>query len=165
MMHHRTPHIAKRAKAVARTHPESNAGSGAGRALVGAFFLLLFAALFAAPSFGGTAETEGKSAQEQADFSLLPADEQGLNKLEFRHTALIRRAERTCGPGPLPIDRRGYRSPCIVQSVDNSVREAEDDALTAFHFALPPRVRYDSDRTRAEWRREIAKLQATGDDA
>ncbi|MFP4004018.1 MAG: hypothetical protein ACLFV8_09600, partial [Alphaproteobacteria bacterium] len=97
-------------------------------------------------------------AQEAADYSVLPADMEALRDLDARHRAIVRRAARMCSGLRGTLPRTGlYADPCVRRNVESGLEKAEDPQLTAFHYALPLRVRYDGLRSEADWRRAVNK--------
>jgi glutathione S-transferase len=60
----------------------------------------------------------------------------------------VRRAQNRCTVEAANI----AAGPCVMGNVDGSVAQANDPALTALHYALPRRHRYDQERSSVIWR-------------
>jgi hypothetical protein len=84
----------------------------------------------------------------EVDFSALPTDEKELSKLNFQHRRLVRRAQNRCTVEATNV----AAGACVMGNVDGSVAQANDPALTAFHYALPRQHRYDPERPSFIWK-------------
>jgi hypothetical protein len=113
-------------------------------ALIGAGCLLLQAC---AGSSAERARVAPVSSAE-VDFSALPTDENALGNLNFQHRRLVRRAQNRCTDQATNV----AAGPCVMGTVDRSVAQANDPALTAFHYALPTQHRYDPERSSVIWK-------------
>jgi hypothetical protein len=112
-------------------------------ALVGAGCLLLQACA------GRSAEPAraAPTSRAEVDFSALPTDEKALSDLNFRQRRMVRRAQNRCTDEAASI----AGGPCVMGTVDGSVAQENDPALTAFHYALPRQHRYDPERPSYIW--------------
>ena len=113
-------------------------------ALIGAGCLLLQACA------GSSAERARvvPTSRAEVDFSALPTDEKALGNLNFEHRRLVRRAQHRCTNEAANV----ASGPCVMGMVDGSVAQANDPALTAFHYALPRQHRYDPERPSSIWK-------------
>jgi hypothetical protein len=112
-------------------------------ALIGAGCLLLQACA------GSTERVRAvPTSRADVDFSALPADDKALNDLNFQQRRMVRRAQNRCTNEAANI----ASSACVMGNVDGSVAQADDPALTAFHWALPRQHRYDPERPSFIWK-------------
>ncbi len=83
--------------------------------------------------------------RDEVDFSALPAPDNraALHDLNLRQRRIVRRAQASCGA--IEESALGARG-CIISFTDAEVAKREDPRLEAFHFALPPRWRYNTER-------------------
>jgi len=84
----------------------------------------------------------------EVDFSALPTDEKTLSDLNFQQRRMVRRAQNRCTNEAANI----ASGACVMGTVDGSVAQANDPALTAFHYALPRQHRYDPERPSYIWK-------------
>lgn len=99
---------------------------------------------------GGPAERArvAPTSRAEVDFSALPTDDKALSDLNFEHRRLVRRAQNRCTVEAA----NSAGGPCVMGMVDASVAQANDPALTAFHYALPRQHRYDPERPSYIWK-------------
>jgi hypothetical protein len=88
------------------------------------------------------------TSRAEVDFSALPTDEKALTDLNFQQRRMVRRAQNRCTNQAANI----ASSACVMGNVDGSVAQANDPALTAFHWALPRQHRYDPERPSFIWK-------------
>lgn len=77
------------------------------------------------------------------DWSALPADSVALEELDQQQLRALRRSVRACND-LARSDHSGV--PCVFLDLDRAMRQQEDAALRAYHFALPRAYRYDDAR-------------------
>ncbi len=91
-------------------------------------------------AFGGIGVAQ---AADNVDWSALPASEAALKKLDSDQERAVRRALRHCGD----FGRSQHlRTACVFTDVDRFMRQSDDAALRAYHFALPRSMRYRENR-------------------
>lgn len=111
--------------------------------------LLVLATGTLVPGCGGSAtQSRYETAQhgrDQVDFSALPSagNRDALADLNRRQRRMVRSAQRSCSSVE---DSSLGAGGCIISWVDRAVAQEDDEALLAFHYALPPRYRYDPER-------------------
>lgn len=82
-------------------------------------------------------------AVDEVNWLALPADKAALIELDTQQVRAVRTAVRHCGD----LYRSSHQgSPCVFTDVDRVMRQSEDAALRAYHFALPRSMRYDTGR-------------------
>lgn len=102
-----------------------------------------------------------KDAPDWIDFGVLPGDLEAQRALDFEHRRLVRRAVRQCFPRARSLPRTGlYADPCVRRNVARGLELAESPELSAFHWALPLRVRFDGLRGEADWRPAVTRARA-----
>lgn len=86
------------------------------------------------------------SAQADApDWTALPADTAALEELDQQQLRALRGSVRACND-LARADHSGV--PCVFLDLDRVMRQDENAALRAYHFALPRSYRYDDARNR-----------------
>jgi hypothetical protein len=70
-----------------------------------------------------------------------------LQSLNTTHTQIVREAERACSGTGSGTSVNNQGGACALGDVERQVRSTEDADLLAFHQQLPPRIRYNSDRS------------------
>ncbi len=88
-----------------------------------------------------------------------PRDEVSLRDLDNKQLRIVRRAGAQCfhsGEGGFASRGPASRA-CIIGLADNTVATSEDEALQAYHNALPLNVRYDENRPGLYWQRFVEK--------
>lgn len=119
------------------------------RAIVTAAFV---AALFVQPSAGAAAPI----AYQPGAF---PRDEASLRDLDSQQLRIVRRAGAQCWHS----NEGGFRTrsvtsrACIMGLADNAVRNSDNEALIAYHQALPLNVRYNEYRPATYWQRFVQR--------
>lgn len=104
-------------------------------------------------------------AETDTGVKTIPLDDKGLAKLDQKQLHLARKAGTVCvhlslggtvmrGSAPVPLDG------CNITQLDHLVTEANDPALSAYHNALRPRMRYDQNRSSMYWRTVRLQLLA-----
>ena len=116
---------------------------------------------------GAADETASPPAAEQGlpfDIKDFPMDDDALRALERRHLRLARKSGTVCVHNTSPNGFRFHTgsvtvplNACNVFVLDTLVAEEKDPALSAFHYAMTPRRRYDQNRPPQYWR--IVKKQ------
>lgn len=82
-------------------------------------------------------------ATDAVDWRALPADEEALTQLDTKQVRALRKAVRHCGD----LHRSQHQnSACVFTDVDRVMRQSDDAALRAYHFALPRSMRYSDAR-------------------
>lgn len=82
-------------------------------------------------------------AVDEVNWLALPTDEAALTELDTEQLRAVRTAVRHCSD----LYRSSHQgSPCVFIDVDRVMRQSEDAALRAYHFALPRSMRYDEGR-------------------
>ena len=82
-------------------------------------------------------------AQDDVNWLALPADKAALQELDTQQTRALRNSVRHCDD----LGRADHGgTPCVFLDADRAMRQAEDPALRAYHFALPRSMRYDEAR-------------------
>jgi len=82
-------------------------------------------------------------AQDEVNWQALPGDQAALQELDTQQTRALRDSVRHCDD----IGRADHSgTPCVFLDADRTMRQAEDPALRAYHFALPRSMRYDEAR-------------------
>ena len=82
------------------------------------------------------------------DARLLPHDEAGLKALDHQQLRIVRRTTAQCdATEPFFVRARATQRPCIIGGVDHAIETSGDEALMAYHAALPFSVRYDRFRS------------------
>jgi len=98
------------------------------------------AIMFAAPAFA------------QPGHDPLPRNETALRELNAQQLRILRRASRLCAQTAPSIPIKAERNPCVIASTDKAISDTGDEALEAFHAALPDNERYDEYRADTTWR-------------
>lgn len=118
-------------------------------------FLMLAVAVF----ISGLAVPAGAGGQLPYDVKNLPLDDASLQKLDDQHLRLTRRGTMICrhatsATGDSFISgAQSLQTPgCIMNALENMVREANDPALSAYHYLMPPSRRYNENRPTGYWR-------------
>jgi len=85
---------------------------------------------------------------KDVDWALIPGDAGLLSDLNGRQELALRRVTRRCEGmvGSVGNARFNHHDPCVVSQLDAYIRTQDDPVLASFHFALPPRDRYDAFR-------------------
>ena len=114
------------------------------------------------PAFAEMAEPETPPAEEKAlpfDIKDFPLDDDALRTLDRRHLRLARKSGNVCVANTAPSGFRFHTgsvtvplNACNVFILDNLVAEEADPALSAYHYAMTPRRRYDQNRPSQYWR-------------
>lgn len=82
-------------------------------------------------------------AADEVNWSVLPTDEAALTALDTEQMRAVRTAVRHCED----FARSNHQlTPCVFTDVDRVMRQSENAALRAYHFALPRGMRYDDKR-------------------
>lgn len=82
-------------------------------------------------------------AADSVDWNALPADEAALAQLDTQQERALRQSVRHCND----IHRSNHqRNACVFTDVDRTMRQSDDAALRAYHFALPRSMRYSESR-------------------
>lgn len=82
-------------------------------------------------------------ATDTVDWNALPSDDAALQQLDTRQERALRQAVRHCGS----LHRTQHqRDACVYIDVDRVMRQSDDAALKAYHFALPRSLRYNEHR-------------------
>lgn len=82
-------------------------------------------------------------ATDTVDWNALPSDETALRHLDTKQERALRQAVRHCGS----LHRTQHqREACVYIDVDRVMRQSDDAALRAYHFALPRSLRYNENR-------------------
>ena len=82
------------------------------------------------------------------DARLLPHNEAGLKALDNKQLRIVRRTTAQCdATEPFFVRARASLRPCIIGGVDHAIETSGDEALMAYHAALPFNVRYDRFRS------------------
>ena len=111
-------------------------------------------------------ETQAAQARQELPFNIkdFPMDDDALRALERRHLRLARKSGTVCVHNTSPNGFRFHTgsvtvplNACNVFVLDTLVAEENDPALSAFHYAMTPRRRYDQNRPSQYWR--IVKKQ------
>jgi hypothetical protein len=89
---------------------------------------------------------------QPGDRDPLPRNESALQELNAEQLRILRRASRLCAATPMPVPIKAERNPCVIASTDKAIADTDDEALEAFHSALPDGERYDEYRTNTVWR-------------
>jgi hypothetical protein len=116
---------------------------------------LLSAALIVA-ALAGSAMAATPAAYQPGAF---PRDEASLRDLDSQQLRIVRRAGAQCwhsnegGFGSRSATSRA----CIIGLADGAVRSSENEALIAYHNALPFNVRYNENRPASYWQRLVAR--------
>lgn len=79
------------------------------------------------------------------DWTALPTDKVALEELDQQQLRALRGSVRACND-LARSDHSGV--PCVFLDLDRVMRQEEDAALRAYHFALPRAYRYDDARNR-----------------
>ncbi len=82
-------------------------------------------------------------AQDEVNWLALSTDEAALKKLDTEQSRTVRTAVRHC-EAFLRSSHQG--NPCVFTDVDRVMRQSDDAALRAYHFALPRSLRYQETR-------------------
>lgn len=83
-------------------------------------------------------------AQDAVEWQALPAEREALVALDSQQNRALRTSVRHC----ISIGQaRGRNSACVFLDLDRVMRQS-DEALRAYHFALPRQMRYDENRHR-----------------
>src|SRR5690554_3702642 len=106
------------------------------KVLLPAFFAALLLAITPLPSSAGA---------DTPDWTALPADKVALEELDQQQLRALRGSVRACND-LARSDHSGV--PCVFLDLDRVMRQEEDAALRAYHFALPRSYRYDDARNR-----------------
>jgi len=116
---------------------------------------ILSAALIVA-ALAGSAVAATPAAYQPGAF---PRDEASLRDLDSQQLRIVRRAGAQCWHS----NEGGFRSrnatsrACIIGLADNAVRTSENEALIAYHNALPLNVRYNEYRPGLYWQRFVQR--------
>src|SRR5690606_15101752 len=82
-------------------------------------------------------------AQDEVNWLALPADKAALQELDKEQTRALRASVRHCND----LARSNHQqTACVFLDADRAMRQTEDPALRAYHFALPRSMRYDEAR-------------------
>jgi hypothetical protein len=94
------------------------------------------------------------------DVRLLPHDEAGLSALDDKQLAIVRRTTSRCDATEGALSRmRSNQRPCVISGVDHAVEATDDQALEAYHNALPFNVRYDRYRSRYYYQQILLRVR------
>lgn len=89
------------------------------------------------------AATAPAVAQDEVNWQALPAGEDALKTLDHEQLRALRTAVRRCED----FRRSNHmNSVCVFIDVDRFMRQTDDAALKAYHFALPRMMRYNEAR-------------------
>lgn len=117
------------------------------RKIVFAGLAALFIALAAAPA----------QAQDEVNWQALPAEREALVKLDREQVRALRNSVRHCND----LARSDHRqTACVFLDLDRVMRQSEDAALKAYHFALPRGLRYDEKRNEGFAVARVQKMRA-----
>lgn len=138
-----------------------------------AFLAVVFAvfAAMAAPSYADdgatpagspeaeTVETEDEAAKPTIDaqnvnWALIPDTMDGLRPLNTEQLRDLRRQAAMCG-----YDTLGNfsRAPCVINGLDNYIRQYATPQMQAFHFGMLDNMRYDANRTMPAMERFLSR--------
>lgn len=82
---------------------------------------------------------------DEPDWTVLPADKAALEDLDQQQLRVLRGSVRACND----LARSNHSGvPCVFLDLDRVMRQEENAALRAYHFALPRAYRYDDARNR-----------------
>lgn len=124
--------------------------------------VMVFLAALTLAGCGATTSSQ-PLAETPVQANALPRTEEDLRHLNDVHVSIVRRAERQCSvEGTSVTPGNEFELPCLVSSVDRSIETSGDEALRAYHNALPRRVRYDPRRSDNVWRDMIADAGEEG---
>lgn len=125
---------------------------------VGLVFTLQTSALLAAEGDESTAQ-ETSATPLPFDIKDFPLDDDELRALDRRHLRLARRSGNLCVANTAPSGFRFHTgsvtiplNACNIFILDNLVAEEADPAMSAYHYAMTPRRRYDQNRPAQYWR-------------
>lgn len=107
----------------------------------------LFIALAAAPA----------QAQDEVNWQALPAEKEALVELDRRQMRALRNAVRFCND--LGRSEHDWTA-CVFLDADRVMRQSDDAALKAYHFALPRGMRYDETRNEGFAVARVQKIRA-----
>ena len=110
-------------------------------------FLAALLALGAAPAL----------AQDEVNWQALPSDKEALVELDQQQVRALRNSVRHCDD----VGRADHSgTPCVFLDLDRVMRQNEEPALRAYHFALPRSMRYDEARNQGAAVEQVKKLRA-----
>ncbi|GMV62553.1 MAG: hypothetical protein AMXMBFR74_17210 [Parvibaculum sp.] len=96
-------------------------------------------------------------AQDEVDWQVLPAEKEALVKLDREQVRALRNSVRHCDD----LARSNHRqTACVFLDLDRVMRQSEDAALKAYHFALPRGLRYDEKRNEGFAAERVLKMRA-----
>ena len=115
---------------------------------------ILFAGLAAA--LIGLAAAPAR-AQDDVNWQALPAEREALIQLDRQQVRVLRNAVRHCND----LARSDHRqTACVFLDADRVMRQSDNAALRAYHFALPRGMRYDEGRNEGFAAERVRKLRA-----
>ena len=95
-------------------------------------------------------------AQDEVNWQALPQDKAALQTLDTQQTRQLRNSVRHCDD----VGRADHGgTPCVFLDLDRVMRQSEDPALKAYHFALPRSMRYDEARNQGAAIERVQKLR------
>ncbi|PKQ06337.1 MAG: hypothetical protein CVT73_10215 [Alphaproteobacteria bacterium HGW-Alphaproteobacteria-12] len=82
-------------------------------------------------------------AADDVNWSALPSDKAALMELDTQQARALGASVRQCED----FARSNHaQTACVFLDLDRSMRQSDDAALRAYHFALPRGIRYDDAR-------------------
>lgn len=96
-------------------------------------------------------------AQDEVNWQALPTDKAALQELDTRQMRALRNSVRHCDD-VWRTDHSG--TSCVFLDLDRVMRQSDDPALKAYHFALPRGMRYDEARNQGAAIERVKKLRA-----
>ncbi|MEP2830370.1 hypothetical protein [Parvibaculum sp.] len=110
-------------------------------------FIAIALALGSTPAF----------AQDEVNWQALPQEKAALQALDTQQTRALRNSVRHCDD----LGRADHSgTPCVFLDLDRVMRQSEEPALKAYHFALPRHMRYDEARNQGAAIERVKKLRA-----
>lgn len=96
-------------------------------------------------------------ALDEVNWQALPAEREALVKLDREQVRALRNSVRHCND----LARSNHRqTACVFLDLDRVMRQSEDAALKAYHFALPRGMRYDEKRNEGFAAERVQKMRA-----
>ena len=121
---------------------------------------LIFAGIIGLCSYGTALQVAQAEEPRHYDERALPHDEAGLSKLDAKQLRIVRRTTNQCdATEPFFIRARATQRPCIIGGVDHAIETSDDEALQAYHAALPFNVRYDRFRSAYYYQQMLVKYR------
>jgi hypothetical protein len=101
----------------------------------------------------------GSAAAQPPQPGAFPRDEASLRDLDSQQLRILRRAGAQCwhsGQGGF-MSRGAQSRACIIGQAESAVNSSDNEALHAYHNALPFNARYNENRPAYYWQRFVQR--------